>query len=292
MKCKKCGCDTLIKKGDWYECADCGAMTFDTTVTVNDVKSPTKLVEALEGSDADDKNFSKNSGYVLNYSAADNEKTENEIKPADKQQAPVQADDTGDKSNSSRRKNKKKKESDELEERSKLRETVEFMIPIVAAVVVAIILKSVVFANAVVPTGSMLNTIQEGDRIIASRLAYINNDPQRYDIIIFKYPDNEEKIFVKRVIGLPGETVQIVNGVVYVTKADGETIMLDDSFVTEEEPEGDFGPFTVPDGAYFVMGDNRNSSHDSRFWKNKYVYEDKILGKVKFKYYPGISKIE
>lgn len=176
--------------------------------------------------------------------------------------------------------------------KSKLRELIEFFIPIVLAVVIAIVLKTFVFANAVVPTGSMLNTIQEGDRIIASRLAYINNDPERYDIIIFRNPDNEEECFVKRVIGLPGETVQIVNGIVYVTQTNGETIQLDDSFVTNCKPYGDFGPFEVPEDSYFMMGDNRNTSWDSRFWDNKYVHKDKILGKVKFKYYPGISIIE
>ena len=104
--------------------------------------------------------------------------------------------------------NEPEDEEEEKKPKSKLREAVEFLIPIVVAVIIAIILKSVVFANAVVPTGSMLNTIHEGDRIIASRLAYINEDPQRYDVIIFKYPDDETQIYVKRVIGLPGETVQ------------------------------------------------------------------------------------
>lgn len=183
-------------------------------------------------------------------------------------------------------------EEEEKKPKSKLREAVEFLIPIVVAVIIAIILKSVVFANAVVPTGSMLNTIHEGDRIIASRLAYINEDPQRYDVIIFNYPDDETQIYVKRVIGLPGETVQVVNGVVYVTKTDGETIQLDDSFVTNGTPEGDFGPFEVPADSYFMMGDNRNSSWDSRFWNNKFVNKEKILGKVKFKYYPSFGKIE
>ena len=188
--------------------------------------------------------------------------------------------------------NEPEDEEEEKKPKSKLREAVEFLIPIVVAVIIAIILKSVVFANAVVPTGSMLNTIHEGDRIIASRLAYINEDPQRYDVIIFKYPDDETQIYVKRVLGLPGETVQVVNGVVYVTKTDGETIQLDDSFVTNGTPEGDFGPFEVPADSYFMMGDNRNSSWDSRFWNNKFVNKEKILGKVKFKYYPSFGKIE
>lgn len=177
-------------------------------------------------------------------------------------------------------------------EKSKLRDIIDFCIPIVIAVIIAILLKSFVIANAIVPTGSMLNTIQEKDRIVASRLAYIKNDPQRYDIIIFRYPDDEEQYFVKRVIGLPGETVQIVQGVVYVTKTNGETVMLDDSFVTNCKPYGNFGPFEVPADSYFVMGDNRNDSLDSRYWNNKYVHKEKIIGKVMFRYYPHPSKIE
>ena len=183
------------------------------------------------------------------------------------------------------------KDKDE-KKKSSLRETIEFLIPIIIAVIIAILLKTFVFANIVVPTGSMLNTIQQKDRIIASRLAYINDGPERYDIVVFRYPDDETQCYIKRVIGLPGETVQIIKGVVYVTKPDGETIKLDDSFVTTGKPIGDFGPFLVPEDSYFMMGDNRNSSWDSRYWKNHYVHKDKILGKAKFRYYPSIGKVE
>lgn len=253
MKCKKCGSDALIKKNDWYECAHCGATMFDTDVKINNVNSPTKEVEKIEQAEE---------GTAVNY------KTYNPNKP------------------------QQEEKENEKKPKSKLREAIEFLIPIVVAVIIAIILKSLVFANAVVPTGSMLNTIHEGDRIIASRIAYINDDPQRYDVVIFNYPDDEKQHYVKRVIGLPGETVQVVNGIVYVTKPDGETIQLDDSFVTNCTPEGDFGPYEVPEDCYFMMGDNRNTSWDSRFWNNKFVQKDKILGKVKFKYYPSFGKIE
>lgn len=258
MKCKKCGSDALIKEDDWYKCANCGALIFDTEVQINNVTSPTKEVDRIE------------SEHILI-----------ENKPT-----------TESKTATDKSSQKSKKGKDEKEPKSKLREAIDFCIPIVIAVIVAILLKSFVFANAVVPTGSMLNTIQEGDRIIASRLAYINEDPQRYEIIIFKYPDDEEQYFVKRVIGLPGETVNIVNGVVYVTQTNGETIQLDDSFITTGEPLGDFGPFEVPEDSYFMMGDNRNGSWDSRYWTNKYVHKSKIIGKVKFRYYPNISKVE
>lgn len=189
----------------------------------------------------------------------------------------------------------KEQSESEIEEKKKkgfFREVIDFVIPIILAVLIALVLKNYVIANAKVPTGSMLNTIQEGDRIIASRLAYINDDPERYDIIIFHFPDDESQYFVKRVIGLPGETVNIVNGIVYVTKTDGTTIQLDDSFVTNCVPVGNFGPYVVPEDSYFVLGDNRNNSQDSRYWNNKYVKKDKIIGKVLFRYYPTISSIK
>lgn len=182
--------------------------------------------------------------------------------------------------------------STEEKEKSKIKGIIDFALPIVIAVIIAVLLKTFVFANAVVPTGSMKNTIEENDRIIASRLAYVNEDPERYDVVLFKFPDNEKKIFVKRVIGLPGETVEIVKGVVYVTKTDGETIQLDSSFITACTPGGDAGPYVVPEGCYFMLGDNRNNSEDSRFWNNKFVSKDKILGKVMFRYYPSVGKIE
>lgn len=190
---------------------------------------------------------------------------------------------------------KMKKEAKQQKKKTPLGETLDFCLPIVIAVIVAILLKTFVFANAVVPTGSMLNTIQENDRIIASRIEYNFTDPERYDIIIFKYPDDTtgKTNYVKRIIGLPGETVQIVNGVVYVTDTDGNTQQLRDDFVTNCVPTGNYGPYTVPEDSYFVMGDNRNSSIDSRFWKTtNYVSRDKIIGKVKFRYYPSIGKVE
>ncbi len=247
MKCKKCGCDTLIKNDDWYTCANCGAVIFDTEVRLGNQISPTKIVESIE------------------------------------QNALASLSETNSKENEN---------TSEKPQKSKLREAIDFCLPMVIAVIIAIILKTFVFANAVVPTGSMLNTIQEQDRIIASRLAYINEEPERYDIVIFKYPDDEKQCFVKRIIGLPGETIEIINGVVYITQTNGETIQADDSFITNGKPNGDFGPYKVPEDSYFMMGDNRNSSWDSRYWDNKYVHKDKILGKVKFRYYPNFSKIQ
>ena len=134
---------------------------------------------------------------------------------------------------------------------------------IILVVIVVTLINNIVLINAKIPSESMENTIMTGDRIFGYRLAYGLNikfkDPQRFDIIIFKYPDDESQLFIKRIIGLPGEKVQIINGKVYIN--DSET-PLDDSFVAEV-PRGNFGPYEVPEDSYFVMGDNRNHSRDS-----------------------------
>lgn len=123
---------------------------------------------------------------------------------------------------------------------------------------------------------SMENTILSGETVVFDRNAYKENAPERYDIILFKYPDDTSEKFVGRIIGLPGETVSIESGKVYV---DGESDPLDDSFCPEE-PLGDFGSYEVPEDSFFILGDNRNYSKDSRFWENKYVAAKDILGKA------------
>lgn len=110
-------------------------------------------------------------------------------------------------------------------------------------------------------------------------------DPERFDIVIFKYPDDESQLFIKRIIGLPGDKVEIKDGKVYIN--DSET-PLDDSFVSET-PLGSFGPYEVPENCYFMMGDNRNNSKDSRYWQNTYVQFDQIVGKAEIRYFPSIK---
>jgi len=156
---------------------------------------------------------------------------------------------------------------------------------IVLAVVIAIVINSFVIINAKVDSGSMENTMMTDSRAFGLRFSYWFSDPERFDIVVFKFPDDESQKFVKRIIGLPGETVQITDGKVYI---DGSETPLDDSFV-KETPTGDYGPFVVPKGSYFMMGDNRNNSNDSRMWVNKYVSEDKILGKIFLSYWPKIK---
>lgn len=199
----------------------------------------------------------------------------------------------------------KEEDGDEkpVKKKSAMREVLDFCLPIIIALVIALALKTFVFANAKVPTGSMLNTIHEGDRVIASRIEYNFHEPERGDIIIFKFPDDvaehetdpshKVQYFVKRVIGLPGETVTVVNGVVYITDEKGNSEQLKEDYIDACKPTGNFGPYKVPKDSYFVMGDNRESSVDSRFWTTtNYVEKDLIIGKVKFRYYPSVGKVE
>lgn len=165
------------------------------------------------------------------------------------------------------------------------KEILSWVMTFVAAILIVAFAQTFLIINAQVPTGSMVNTIQEGDRIFTFRLSYLFDDPQRGDIIVFRYPDNEKERFTKRVIGLPGERVEIRDGKVYIN--DSET-PLDEPYVNGT-PTGNFGPYEVPEDCYFMLGDNRNDSLDARYWQNTYLHKDKILGKVIFSYYPDFK---
>jgi signal peptidase I len=169
------------------------------------------------------------------------------------------------------------------EKRSVWREILSWIEVIVIAVVLALAIDNFIIINATVPSGSMEKTILTGSRVLGTRFSYWFSEPQRGDIVIFKFPDDEKKDYLKRIIGLPGDTVEIVDGKVYINN---ESEPLNDSFCPEE-PHGNFGPYIVPANCYFVMGDNRNNSHDSRYWQNTFVREDQILGKAFLRYWPA-----
>lgn len=181
-------------------------------------------------------------------------------------------------------------ESKETKEKEIIKEILSWIRVIVIAVVLAVVINSFVIINAKVDSGSMENTMMTDSRAFGFRFAYWFSEPERYDIIVFIFPDdpNQKEKFVKRIIGLPGETVEITDGIVSVIKTDGTTETLDDSFL-KEAPEPMDGTYVVPENSYFVMGDNRNDSRDSRMWTNKFVPEDKILGKVVLNYWPEVK---
>lgn len=162
------------------------------------------------------------------------------------------------------------------------KEIFEWIMILLLAATEAFILDTQIIVNAKIPSGSMKNTIMPGDRIVGSRLAYGNAIPERFDIIIFRYPDDKEEVYIKRIIGLPNETVRIVDGKIYI---DDSEEPLNDTF-SLEPMTGSYGPYVIPDGSYFVMGDNRNNSFDSRFWEDAFVKEEDILGKAFIRYWP------
>lgn len=172
-------------------------------------------------------------------------------------------------------------EDEEDEPFSLKQELISWAQTIVFAVILAFVVNSFLVVNAKVPTGSMENTVMTGDRILAWRGSYWFSDPEKGDIIVFKYPDDPtgETLYLKRIIGTSGDTVYIQDGDVYVND-----IVIDEPYI-KDMTFGNFGPYTVPDGHSFVMGDNRNSSEDSRYWQNTYVEDNEILGKVVFRYF-------
>lgn len=165
---------------------------------------------------------------------------------------------------------------------SNLRELISWILTVVVAVALALVLNWYVLINAEIPSGSMENTIMTNDKIIGFRLSYLFSDPERSDIVIFRNPDNESENYVKRVIGLPGETVRIDNGCIYI---DG--VLLEEDYLKEDWTLAT-GPylFEVPEESYLVLGDNRNNSYDARYWNHTYVEKEKILGKALFCYWP------
>lgn len=134
-----------------------------------------------------------------------------------------------------------------------------------------------------IPSGSMLPTLQINDRLIIDKVSYRFNPPQRGDIIVFEPPFALRKrgyddAFIKRVIGLPGDTVEVRDGQVYVNGK-----VLNENYIAQE-PSYTWGPKPVPANSYLVLGDNRNNSYASHYWG--FVPENKIIGKALVRFWP------
>ena len=170
-----------------------------------------------------------------------------------------------------------------MKENRTKKEIVSWLKTFLIALICAIVANNFLIASALVVSSSMENTIMTDSRVMGLRVAYVISEPKRFDIILFEPPDKDSEIpYIKRIIGLPNETVEIIAGKVYI---DGSNVPLDDSFV-KGEAHGNYGPFFVPEGAFFVMGDNRNSSSDSRHWVNRYVPRGNIIGRIYLEFYP------
>ena len=160
---------------------------------------------------------------------------------------------------------------------------------LLVTVAVVFVLFRVILQLAWVPSGSMETTIPTRSLLVSLRLPYLIGDPEleRGDVVTF-WSEELNKLLVKRVVGLPGEEISFAEGDVHI---DGQE--LPELYLPQQgQTRGRDGEvFSVPEGCYFMMGDNRNHSLDSRYWDNKFVHEDEILGKVVLRYYKGFKWI-
>jgi signal peptidase I len=182
-------------------------------------------------------------------------------------------------------------ETPQPKKKSTLREYSE---AILVALLLALFIRTFVVQAFKIPSGSMLNTLLIGDHLLVNKFIYgIKNPlsgktwipikkPERGDIVVFKYPVNPEQDYIKRVIGVGGDTIEIKDKKVYVNgelQVENYAIFLDNKiFTAAEQPRDNLEPVTVPDNSLFVMGDNRDNSYDSRFWN--FVGLQSVKGKA------------
>ena len=175
--------------------------------------------------------------------------------------------------------------------KSKLREYIE---AILLAIIIAFFIRTFVIQAYKIPSGSMKPTLQIGDHILVSKFNYgvklpflrstliPVGTPKRGDILVFIYPEDRSKDFIKRLIGLPGDTIEIRNKKIFLNSIplnDTRGVYVDTLIIPGSvQPRDNFGPVTVPEDSIFVMGDNRDESYDSRFWG--FVKMKDVLGKA------------
>jgi signal peptidase I len=175
----------------------------------------------------------------------------------------------------------------EREEKGGLSTFASFLIMIAIVVVAYFGLRTFVVGTYEIPSGSMLDTIQIGDRVFSEKVSYYFRDPEQGDIITFADPENPQRTLIKRVIAVGGQTVDLKDGYVYV---DGKK--LDEPYTEGKQSlplNTAYGvsityPYTVPDGYLWVMGDNRTNSADSRYFGA--VSKDSVTGHANFTFWP------
>jgi signal peptidase I len=166
--------------------------------------------------------------------------------------------------------------------RSAVRSTLEVIGILLGAIIAAWVIQAYLIKPFQIPSESMVPTINPGDRILINRLAYRYGDIKRGDIIVFKAPFDPETDFVKRVVAVAGDTVEVKRGGLIVN---GEPQIED--FVNPESIDLSTFPMqTVPEGNVFVMGDNRTNSQDGRYWKPPWLPVENVIGKAFFTYWP------
>jgi len=182
----------------------------------------------------------------------------------------------------------------------------EYTEAIILAIVIALFVRTFVIQAYKIPSGSMKPTLQIGDHILVSKFNYgiklpfirstliPTGTPQRGDIVVFIYPEDRSKDFIKRLVGIPGDTIEVrdkqilLNGLPW---SDAHGVHADGLVIPGSvQPRDNFGPVKVPEGALFVLGDNRDESYDSRFWG--FVPMKDVLGKALVIYWSWDSDLQ
>lgn len=180
-------------------------------------------------------------------------------------------------------------DTDKLKKKHKnfAREALSWVAYIGIVVVASLLIVSFVAQRTEVMGSSMYPTLVEGDQLIVEKVSYHFTDPKRFDVIVFPYPEDPSVHYIKRIIGLPGETVQISGETIYIN---GEP--LEEDFGTSEMGTAGIAaePITLGDDEYFVLGDNRSVSKDSRYESVGNIHKDDITGKAWLRIWP-LNKI-
>lgn len=167
--------------------------------------------------------------------------------------------------------------------KSILKELMGWLLYIIIIVGAAYLIVTFVGQRTQVSGSSMETTLSDGDQLIVDKMSYRFRDPKRYDIIVFPYQYEPNTYYIKRIIGLPGETIQIIDGYIYI---DGE--QLDEHYGNElmNDPGIAAEPVTLGEDEYFVLGDNRNNSQDSRAVNVGVIHRKDILGRAWIRIWP------
>ena len=177
--------------------------------------------------------------------------------------------------------------------KSILKELLAWLMVIAVGVAASYLVVTFVGQRTQVSGESMETTLSDGDHLIVDKISYRFNEPQRYDIIVFPYRLEKNTYYIKRIIGLPGETVQVVDGYVYING-----VQLDEHYGNDVMNEAGLAaePLTLGPDEYFVLGDNRNNSQDSRASNVGLIHRDELLGRAWVRIWPldqfGVIKHE
>lgn len=173
--------------------------------------------------------------------------------------------------------------TEDEEKRNPLKELVGMLIYMGIVLGVTFLIITFVGQRTHVSGESMENTLDDGDQLIVDKITYRFRDPERFDIIVFPFHYKENTYYIKRIIGLPGETVQIADGMIYI---DGK--ILEESYGREvmQDPGIAAEPITLGEDEYFVLGDNRNQSSDSRDPSVGLIHKDEIIGRAWLRIWP------